>query len=109
MYIMARYLKYETPKAYPACFFFTDENKVTAIFPDLNNLSANGNTEPEAYAMAAKALNEYLEIKEDNREKAPKPSSLMEILPRLEEIAKETHQNSTGAFVDNIRRFYYIA
>lgn len=105
---MARYSKYETPNAYPACFFFNENNQVIAIFPDLNNLSANGNTEPEAYAMASKALNDYLEAKEDSREKAPNPSSLMEILPKLEEIAKETKQNATGAFVDNIRRYYYI-
>ena len=105
---MVRHLKYETPRSYPACFFFNNDNRITAIFPDLNNLSANGNTEPEAYAMAEKALDEYLETIEEKRAKPPEPSSLMEILPKLENIAKEIHLNVKGAFADNIRRYYYI-
>lgn len=84
---------------YPACFF-KDETGYSVVFPDLNRLATNGNTETEAMNMAVDCLAGYLYTLKNNGDQAPPASAMSDV--SLEYVAKELDADTKGAFVNMV-------
>ena len=84
---------------YPACFF-KDETGYSVVFPDLNWLATNGNTETEAMNMAVDCLAGYLYTLKNNGDQAPPASAMSDV--SLEYVAKELDADTKGAFVNMV-------
>lgn len=85
--------------AYPACFF-KEENGYSVIFPDLNSLATCGESLDEALAMAVDCLAGYLYWLQQDKEEAPTPSPIDDIIPT--DIAEELEIDFGEAFVNMI-------
>ena len=84
---------------YPACFF-KEETGYSVVFPDLNRLATNGNTETEAMNMAVDCLAGYLYTLKNNGDQAPPASAMSDV--SLEYVAKELDADTKGAFVNMV-------
>ena len=84
---------------YPAVFF-KEKKGYSVVFPDLNWLATDGNSESDAMKNAVDCLAGYLYMLKKDGEKIPKPSSVNEI--SIKDVAIELDANDKNAFVNMV-------
>ena len=82
---------------YPACFF-KDDDGYSVIFPDLNWLATDGQTEQEAFDMAVDCLAGYLYSAWEDGDEVSPPSSINDI--SIEDVARKLGSDTNNAFVN---------
>jgi antitoxin HicB len=65
---------------------YAEEGGYTVLVPDLAGCVTQGETVEEAFNMAKDAINGWIELALEEREEIPKPSTLGNIVNRLDEI-----------------------
>ena len=84
---------------YPACFF-RDRKGYSVVFPDLNWLATNGESETDAMNMAVDCLAGYLYMLEKEHEEIPEASHMSDI--SLEKVAQELDADPRGGFINMV-------
>lgn len=85
---------------YPACFYEEENGGYSVVFPDLNFLATQGETQEEAFAMAVDCLAGYLYGCQRDGEAVPPPSKLPSI--DLAAVASELGDEEAHGFVSMV-------